>query len=110
VLFVPALVLFMDLSQLTAEATSLLAVVLVGAVGAWRQAGYGNLRLRDGLVLGVLSPVGVAVGVLLANGLSERVLELSFASLQLVFAAQLLRRAVTPTDPNRGHERVGSDG
>lgn len=110
VLFVPGLVIFTDLSQLDAEATSLLAVLVVGAVGAWRQAGYGNLRLRDGILVGVLSPIGVAAGVVLANGVSERTLELSFAALQLVFAAQLLRRAVTPIDPNRGPERVGSDG
>ncbi len=56
VLFVPGLVVLMDLSQLEAEATSLVAVVAVGAVGAWRQHGYGNLRLRDALAIGLLSP------------------------------------------------------
>ena len=75
VLFVPALVVFMDLTQLEAEATSLVAVVAVGAVGAWRQHGYGNLRLRDGVVIGLLSPLGVAVGVVAANEMPERVLD-----------------------------------
>ncbi len=101
VLFVPGLVLFLDLSQLDAEATSLLAIVFVGAVGAWRQHGYGNLRLRDGLLLGLLSPVGVVAGAVLANEVSERALELSFAGLQLVFAAQLVRRAVAPNAPTQ---------
>lgn len=110
VLFVPGLVLFADLSQLNAEATSLLAVVMVGAVGAWRQSGYGNLRLRDGILLGVLSPLGVAAGVVAANQLGERALELSFAALQLFFAAQLIRRAVTPTGPSQATKKVGSDG
>ncbi len=91
VLFVPGLVLFLGLSQLGAEATSLLAIVFVGAVGAWRQERYGNLRLRDGLLLGVLSPMGVVAGVVVANDVGDRALELSFAALQVAIAAQLLR-------------------
>jgi uncharacterized protein len=92
VLFVPGLALFLGLSQIDSEATSLLAVVLVGGVGAWRQAGYGNLRLRDGVALAVLSPVGVVVGVLAAHAVGERALQLSFAGVQVLMATQLLRR------------------
>ena len=95
VLFVPGLVLFVGLGQLDAQATSLLAVVVVAAVGAWRQGGYGNLRLRDGILSAVLSPLGVLCGTALANIASERTLELSFAAVQLVFAYQLARKAVT---------------
>jgi uncharacterized protein len=94
VLFVPALVVFADESQLGAEATSLLAIVLVSVVGTWRQRGYGNVRLKDGLLVGALSPIGVIAGVGLANALSERALELSFAAVQLLFAWQLAKRAV----------------
>lgn len=93
VLFVPALVVFADQSQLGAEATSLVAIVLVSVVGAWRQRSYGNVRLRDGLIIGVLSPVGVLLGVGLANSVSERALELSFAGVQLLFAWQLAKKA-----------------
>lgn len=96
VLFVPGLVLFLGLGQLDAQATSLVAVVLVGVVGAWRQHGYGNLRLRDGITIALLSPVGVLAGTALANIVSERALELSFAAVQLVFAYQLAGRAMTP--------------
>jgi uncharacterized protein len=96
VLFVPALVFFAGLSQLHAEATSLLAIIAVGAVGAWRQHGYGNVRLRDGIVIGVLSPIGVVAGTVLANEVSERTLELSFAAVQLYFAWRLFERARTP--------------
>jgi uncharacterized membrane protein YfcA len=92
VLFVPALVLFADQSQLGAEATSLVAIVLVSLVGTWRQRGYGNVRLRDGLLVGVLSPLGVLLGVALANAVSERALELSFAGVQLLFAWQLAKK------------------
>jgi uncharacterized membrane protein YfcA len=93
VLFVPALVVFADASQLSAEATSLVAIVLVSLVGTWRQHGYGNVRLRDGLLVGLLSPLGVLLGVALANAVSERVLELSFAAVQLMFAWQLAKKA-----------------
>ncbi len=93
VLFVPALVLFAEESQLGAEATSLVAIVFVSLVGTWRQRDYGNVRLRDGLVIGVLSPLGVLAGVVLANAVSERTLELSFAAMQLVFAWQLAGEA-----------------
>jgi uncharacterized protein len=97
VLFVPGLVIFFGESQLEAEATSLLAITLVAAVGAWRQHGYGNLRLRDGLVVGALSPLGVAAGAVLANEVSERALELGFAGVQLYFAWQLARKALADT-------------
>ena len=94
VLLVPGLVIFLGASQLGAEATSLLAIVLVAGVGAWRQSGYGNLRLRDGLVIGVLSPLGVLAGTVVANAVPERALELSFAAVQLGFAYELARRAI----------------
>jgi hypothetical protein len=44
-------------------------------------------------MVGVLSPIGVLIGVGLANEVPERALELSFAVLQLVFAWQLAKRA-----------------
>lgn len=94
VLFVPGLVFLLGLSQLSAESTSLLAIVPVALVGAWRQHGYGNVRLRDGLVIGALSPLGVLAGTELSNALSERALELSFAGVQLFFAYGLARRAM----------------
>lgn len=99
-LMVPGLVLFLGESQLGAEATSLLAIVAVSVVGAWRQGGYGNLRLRDGLLIGVLAPLGVVAGTVLANTVPERALELSFAAVQLVFASQLARRAMRDGAPD----------
>ena len=93
VLFVPALVIFADQTQIDAEATSLVAIVVVSVVGTWRQRGYGNVRMRDGIVIGLLSPIGVLIGVVVANAVSERVLELSFAVVQLGFAWQLAGKA-----------------
>jgi uncharacterized membrane protein YfcA len=94
IIFVPGLAYVLGLSQLSAESTSLLAIVPVALVGAWRQRGYGNVRLRAGLILGLLSPLGVVGGAELANVLSTRALELSFAAVQLAFAFGLARRAL----------------
>lgn len=92
ILFVPALI-FLGLGQVDAESTSLLMIVIVAAFGAKRQRTYGNVRTREALVMGLLSPLGVLAGVELANHVSERVLQLSFAALALFMALQLVRRA-----------------
>ena len=94
ILFVPALAIFLDESQVQAEATSLLAIVPVAIVAVWRQRGYGNVRIREGLVIGALSPLGVGIGVVAANAVSQRALELIFAGLALLIAAQLVLRAL----------------
>jgi uncharacterized membrane protein YfcA len=99
ILFVPALVLFADLNQVDAEATSLLAIVPVAVVGAIRQRAYGNVRVRDAVLIGVLSAAGVALGVVVANAVPERALELSFAALVLWVAWRLGRRALAPGAP-----------
>ena len=82
-LFVPALVLLLGLDQVDAEATSLLAIVPVALVGAWRQHRYGNVRVRDGLVIGLLAIPGALVGVVLVNAVPEHVIEYGFAALML---------------------------
>jgi len=92
ILFVPALTLALSLSQVRAEATSLLAIIPVALVGAARQHRYANVEVRDGVVLGALSAFGVLAGVGLANLLPERLLKLGFAGLMLIVAAQFLRR------------------
>lgn len=93
ILFVPALAIFLDSTQIQAEATSLLVIVPVAIVGTWRQHRHGNVRLRDGVTMGALSLPGVVAGVALANVVPERALELSFAGLALLIAGQLLIRA-----------------
>jgi uncharacterized membrane protein YfcA len=93
ILFVPAMTVLIGLGQVEAEATSLLMIVIVAIVGAARQRSYGNLRLREALIIGALSPLGVLAGVAASNLLPERALQLSFAALALYLAATLVRRA-----------------
>jgi uncharacterized membrane protein YfcA len=92
ILFVPALVA-LGLGQVEASATSLLAVVPTAAVGTWRQARYGNLRVRPALVIGVASIVGVEIGVQVATSLPEDVLRRLFGVLLLAVATQLAWQA-----------------
>ena len=92
ILFVPALVA-LGLGQVEAAATSLLAVVPTAAVGTWRQARYGNLRVKPALVIGLASIVGVETGVQVATSLPEHVLRRLFGVLLLAVATQLAWRA-----------------
>jgi uncharacterized protein len=95
ILFVPALVIFLGLSQVDAEATSLLAIIPVALVGAASQRRYGNLRLRDAVVLGALAIPGAVAGVAIVNAIPERVVEILFALLMLYVASRMVRRALT---------------
>lgn len=95
ILFVPVLVA-LGLGQVEAAATSLLAVIPTAGVGAWRQARYGNLRVRPALIVGLASIAGVEAGVLLATSLPEHVLRRLFGILLVGIAAQLVWRAVRP--------------
>ena len=93
ILFVPTLVLALGLDQVHAQATSLLAILPVVAVGTWRQRRYGHVRLRSALVLGLAGVGGVVVGGLLAESLPESALERLFGVLMLCVAGQIAWRA-----------------
>jgi uncharacterized membrane protein YfcA len=93
ILFVPTLTLVLGLTQLHAEATSLLAIIPTALVGAWRQAGYGNVKWRASLIVGVAAIGGVEAGVQIAVRLPEDALRRLFGALVLVVAAQVAWRA-----------------
>jgi uncharacterized protein len=94
ILFVPALTIGLGLGQVDAEATSLLAVVPVALIGAYRQERYGNVAINEAAIIGALSGLGVLAGVAMANALPVRALKLGFAALLLFQAFQLTRRAI----------------
>ena len=92
ILFVPTLT-WLGLSQLHAEATSLLAIIPTVIVGVWRHNRYGNVRWRPAIVIGVAS-IGAAVGgAQVAESLPESTLRKLFAVLLLLTAAQIAWRA-----------------
>ena len=83
----------LGLTQIHAEATSLLAVIPTAIVGAWRQGTYGNVRWRAALVLGIAAIGGVEGGVQIAETLPQHALRRLFAVLVLLVAAQIAWRA-----------------
>jgi uncharacterized membrane protein YfcA len=99
-LFVPALTLGLGLTQLDAEATSLLAIIPVALVGAWRQRSHGNVDVRTGAMLGVLAAGGAACGAVIANVVPERALEIGFGLFLLFVSFRLARRALRAEPPS----------
>jgi len=93
ILFVPTLTLGLGLTQLHAEATSLLAIIPTVAAGTWRQQRYGNVRWRPSVVIGLSAIVGVEGGVALAEHLPEGILQRLFGALMILVAAQIALRA-----------------
>jgi len=92
ILFVPVLALGLGLTQLHAEASSLLAIIPTAIVGSWRQVRYGNVDLRAAALIGAASILGVQGGVLIAESLPESALRRLFGAFLLVTAGQLVWR------------------
>ena len=93
ILFVPTLTLVLGLTQLHAEASSLLAIIPTVIAGTWRQQRYGNVRWREAAIIGVVAIAGVEGGVVLAETLPEHALRRLFGLLMIVVAAQVAWRA-----------------
>jgi uncharacterized membrane protein YfcA len=93
IIFVPTLALGLGLTQLHAEATSLLAILPTALVGSWRQHRYGNVDVRAAAAIGVASIIGVQVGVIVAESLPEAALRRLFGAFLLLTAAQVAWRA-----------------
>ena len=109
-LFVPALVLIVGLSQVDAQATSLLAIVPVSLVGAWRQHRYGNVRVGDGVRIGVCAIPAALLGVVIVNAIPQRITELLFAALLVYIAWTLARGALRELRADDGRTLAHDDG
>jgi len=92
IVFVPTLALGLGLTQLHAEATSLLAIIPTVIAGTWRQQRYGNVRWKPALVIGLVAIAGVEAGVLVAESVPEHVLRRLFGGLMIVVSAQVAWR------------------
>ena len=104
-LFVPALVLVIGLDQVDAEATSLLAIIPVSLVGAWRQQRYGNLDVKAGLVIGATALPFAIAGVVAVNAAPAKAVEIAFALLLLWVAWQMGRDGVNGLRETRSGAR-----
>jgi uncharacterized membrane protein YfcA len=93
IVFVPALTLGLGLSQLSAEATSLAAIVPVVAVGSYRQHRSGLVDWSSAGIIGLCSLIGVLAGAEVALRLPETTLRRAFALFLVVAALQMALRA-----------------
>lgn len=96
VVFVPSLVFIFGMTQAEANATSLLAIVPVALVGSYRQNKYGNLAIREGVWIGIVSLPATVLAAFVANELPQRVLQLMFVAFALYVAFRMARRAIKP--------------
>lgn len=90
IVMVPLLLLWLGLSERVATATSLCAIVVIAAIAAALQAGYGNVDWSDALLLAGPAVVGVALGVALQQRLPERAISALFALLLVVISIELI--------------------
>jgi uncharacterized membrane protein YfcA len=89
---VPLLVLWLGYGEREATGTSLAAIVFIAAFAAAVQAGYGNVRVQDGLLVGIPAVGGVLVGTWLQQRLRSRTIALLFAAVLVASAVELLVR------------------
>ena len=92
IVFVPTLALGLGLTQIHAQATSLLAILPTAAVGTWRQVRLGNVDVRAAIYVGVASIVGVQGGVVVAESLPQHALRRLFGAFLVVTALQIAWR------------------
>jgi uncharacterized membrane protein YfcA len=92
IVIVPLLVLWLGYEEREATGTSLAAITLiaaVAAVAAGAQGLYGNVRVDDGVLLGVPAVAGVVAGTALQQRIPQRAISLLFAALLVATAIQL---------------------
>jgi uncharacterized membrane protein YfcA len=87
---VPLLILWFGFDERTATGTSLAAIVIVAAVAAAVQGGYGNVHVDDGLLVGIPALFGVLAGTALQQRVPMRAISLLFAALLVASAVDLL--------------------
>lgn len=90
VVMVPLLVFIASFSQHKAHATSLAAVIVIGAVGATTFAADGKVDPGIAVFLAIGSLVGAPLGAGLSHRLSETSLKIAFGVLMILVAGLLV--------------------
>lgn len=105
IIFVPALALVLGLTQVVAEATSLLAIVPVAILGTWQQRNTGDVHLRDALIMGVGSVITAVLAAFVATKLPQSTLRILFAAFMVIIAVRIWTGA--ERDARRGNDEIG---
>ena len=92
VIIVPLLVLWLGFDEREAAGTSLGAIAMVAAAAAGLQALYGNVQVREGLLVGVPAIGGVLIGTWLQQRVPMRALSAVFSLVLAAVAVDLLVR------------------
>jgi uncharacterized membrane protein YfcA len=90
IVIVPLLVLWLGFGEREATGTSLAAIVIIAGVATAVQATYGNVHLREGMLVGVPAVAGVLAGTELQRRVSTRAISLIFAAMLVATAIDLL--------------------
>jgi len=94
IIVVPLLVTFFGFSQQLAQGTSLVAMVPIALLGAWRLTKSGFTQWGQGIRIGVAAAVGAVGGATVALVSASSALQIGFAALLVFAATQLVRKAV----------------
>jgi len=92
VVIVPLLVLWLGFGEREATGTSLAAIAIIAVVATAVHGAYGNVHLREGMLVGLPAVAGVLAGTGLQRRISTRTISLLFAGLLVVVAGDLLLR------------------
>jgi uncharacterized membrane protein YfcA len=91
-IIVPLLVLWLGFDERAATGTSLAAIVVIAAVATAVHGAYGNVHLREGVLVGVPAVGGVLIGTELQRRISTKAISLVFSAMLVVVAVDLLLR------------------
>jgi uncharacterized protein len=89
---VPLLVLWLAYGERAATATSLAAITLIASFAAAVQGAYGNVHVRDAVLVGVPAVAGVLIGTALQQRLPSRAIALMFSAVLVASAVELVLR------------------
>jgi uncharacterized membrane protein YfcA len=90
VVIVPLLMVWCGFGARLATGTSLAAIVVIAAVATGVHGAYGNVHLREGVLVGLPAVAGVLIGTDLQQRISSKAISLIFAALLAVVAVDLL--------------------
>lgn len=94
VVVVPILVTVFGFSQQLAQGSSLVVIVPLALLGAWRLTKSGFTQWGEGLRMGVAAAVGAVGGAVLALVIASQALQIGFAAVLVFAATQLVRKAL----------------